>query len=110
MNHILLPSKLFTIKMSTVTSAEEEIKIPESLLRDLPSDPFEQLEIARRIAENAWKSRVAMLEKEVEVLKVGSDVDTFKLQQRILELERILSDTNRKFSRALDEQVTLRIR
>ncbi|XP_026450041.1 uncharacterized protein At4g15545-like [Papaver somniferum] len=72
--------------------------IPEEILSLLPSDPFEQLDIARKITSIALSARVAKLESESNRLKAKveeKDDLISELQSQIETLDSALSETDR---------------
>ena len=79
--------------------------VSEKLLASLPSDPSDQLQIARKIVENAWKIRIAALEKEIRVAAHASDSVILLLQSRIGELEARLRECSEKLESALFSKV-----
>lgn len=75
--------------------------IPEELAALLPEDPFEQLDVAWRIAHRAYAARVRRMEAD-------SGMGTSRaLEARVAELEQALSDSSRKLGHAMDEQSKL---
>ena len=62
--------------------------LPDALLAVLPSDPFDQLDIARRLAAAAYQKRLN---------QGGSN-------ERVRELERVLQDTSAKLAQSIEEQ------
>ena len=65
--------------------------LPDALLAVLPSDPFDQLDIARRLAAAAYQKRLN---------QGGSN-------ERVRELERVLQDTSAKLAQSIEEQAKL---
>ncbi|KAJ7527694.1 hypothetical protein O6H91_16G066900 [Diphasiastrum complanatum] len=86
-----------------------DLDLPQGLVSLLPEDPYEQLDVARRITALAIGGRVYKLEAEAGRLrqKVGEKEELISgLQQRIVDVERNLQETTAHLSHALDEQVT----
>lgn len=84
-----------------------DLELPKELLAVLPTDPYEQLDIARKITSRAISVRVSKLEAETGKLrqKLGEKESTiYNLQQNVAELEQSLQDNTDRLSRALDEQ------
>ncbi|XP_058210309.1 uncharacterized protein At4g15545 isoform X1 [Rhododendron vialii] len=91
-------------------SAGPNFDLPEEVLEVLPSDPFEQLDVARKITSIALSTRVSALESEASVLRSNlADRDNIiaDLQCQIEELDASLSDSNDKLARAADEKENL---
>lgn len=89
-------------------SAGPNFDLPEEVLEVLPSDPFEQLDVARKITSIALSTRVSALESEASLLRSNlTDRDNIiaDLQCQIEELDASLSDSNDKLARAADEKV-----
>ncbi|KAG5554886.1 hypothetical protein RHGRI_012449 [Rhododendron griersonianum] len=91
-------------------SAGPNFDLPEEVLEVLPSDPFEQLDVARKITSIALSTRVSALESEASLLRSNlTDRDNIiaDLQCQIEELDASLSDSNDKLARAADEKENL---
>ncbi|CAK9860564.1 unnamed protein product [Sphagnum jensenii] len=87
-----------------------EFELPQELLSVLPSDPYEQLDVARRITAMAVAARVSKLELETGKLRVKlaeKEHIIHGLQERIGDTESTLQETSSRLSRALDEQANL---
>ncbi|GER50151.1 protein kinase superfamily protein [Striga asiatica] len=77
--------------------------IPEELLEVLPSDPFEQLDVARKITSIALSTRVDALESEVSVLR-----DQLNDRDNIISgLESQLESLDAAFNEASDKLTTV---
>lgn len=90
------------------TSSNNEFDLPEEVLQALPSDPFAQLDVARKITSIALSTRVSALESEASALRSElSDKDDFisDLQSQIESLDASLSETTHRLSRADQEKV-----
>ncbi|KAF6176564.1 hypothetical protein GIB67_034426 [Kingdonia uniflora] len=91
-------------------SAVPNFDLPEDILSLLPSDPFEQLDIARKITSIALATRVSKLETESSHLhaKIGEkDQVIAELQSQIESLDTCLSDTIDKLAQADEEKESL---
>ncbi|CAK9196666.1 unnamed protein product [Sphagnum jensenii] len=87
-----------------------EFELPQELLSVLPSDPYEQLDVARRITAMAVAARVSKLELETGKLRLKlaeKEHIIHGLQERIGDTESTLQETSSRLSRALDEQANL---
>lgn len=82
--------------------------LPEEVLDVLPSDPFEQLDVARKITSIALSTRVSALESESAALRsklAEKDQLIIDLQAQLESLDASLSDTADKLVRAEEEKV-----
>lgn len=85
-----------------------EFELPQEVLQVLPSDPYEQLDVARRITAMAVAARVSKLESETGKLRqklTEKEHIIYGLQERVVEAETTLQETSARLSHALDEQV-----
>ncbi|XP_050240269.1 uncharacterized protein At4g15545 isoform X2 [Quercus robur] len=82
--------------------------LPEEVLQILPSDPFEQLDVARKITSIALSTRVSALESESSTLRAKlADKDSLiaQLQSQVESLDASLSDVSDKLAQAdLDKE------
>ncbi|KAM7463002.1 hypothetical protein LguiA_031123 [Lonicera macranthoides] len=84
--------------------------LPEEVLEVLPSDPFEQLDVARKITSIALSTRVSSLESETSVLRdnlTEKDAIIAELSSQIDALDSSLSDTSDKLAQAEHEKESL---
>lgn len=84
--------------------------LPEEVLGVLPSDPFEQLDVARKITSIALSTRVSALESESSALHAQiSEKDALiaELQSHIESLDAALSEKSEILARADQEKVCL---
>ncbi|GLT99243.1 hypothetical protein SLE2022_166920 [Rubroshorea leprosula] len=84
--------------------------LPEEVLQVLPSDPFDQLDVARKITSIALSTRVSSLESESSALRAQlaqKDELIAQLQAQIESLDASLSETADKLARADLEKVSL---
>lgn len=84
--------------------------LPEGLLAVLPNDPYDQLEIARKITSMAVTSRVGELEAETMLLRhrlADKELLISDLQARVGELQQALQQSSAHLSHSLDEQTKL---
>ncbi|CAM6017228.1 unnamed protein product [Sphagnum balticum] len=87
-----------------------ELELPQDLLSVLPSDPYEQLDVARRITAMAVTARVAKLESETGKLRLKlaeKEHVIHDLQERVGDAESSLQETTARLSHALEEQAKL---
>ncbi|KAL9161456.1 hypothetical protein ABFS82_07G022800 [Erythranthe guttata] len=84
--------------------------LPEELLEVLPSDPFEQLDVARKITSIALSTRVDALESEVSVLREElTDRDNIisGLESQLQSLDSSLNEASDKLASAQLEKENL---
>ncbi|KMS95025.1 hypothetical protein BVRB_013170 [Beta vulgaris subsp. vulgaris] len=87
-----------------------EFDLPEEVLQVLPSDPFAQLDVARKITSIALSTRVSALESEASVLRSHlTDKDNIisDLQSQIESLDASLSETADRLAVANQEKESL---
>lgn len=89
--------------------AGQDFELHESVLAVLPSDPFEQLDVARKITSIALASRVSRLESEAAALRHNlalKDDLIAELRARVETLDASLADLNRALENAAEEKVS----
>lgn len=94
--------------MLSKESSGSTFDLPEEVLQVLPSDPFEQLDVARKITSVALSTRVSALESESSALRAQlaeKDSVIADLQAQIESFDSSLSDTADKLSQAQLEKV-----
>ncbi|KAK3011356.1 hypothetical protein RJ639_012065 [Escallonia herrerae] len=92
------------------SGAGSNFDLPEDVLEVLPSDPFEQLDVARKITSIALSTRVSALESEASALRrqlSDKDATIADLHAQIESLDFSLSDVSEKLGRADDEKESL---
>jgi hypothetical protein len=85
-----------------------EFSLPDDVLAVLPRDPYEQLDLARRITALAVAGRVTGLERELGRLRDGAaekDAENAELRERVALLDRALQETNARLRGALEDNV-----
>ncbi|KAK9287706.1 hypothetical protein L1049_016145 [Liquidambar formosana] len=88
-------------------SGGSNFDLPEEVLEVLPSDPFEQLDVARKITSIALSTRVSALESESSSLRAKlheKDALIADLQSQIESLDASLSETADKLASADHEK------
>ncbi|GMY27599.1 hypothetical protein FCV25MIE_22841 [Fagus crenata] len=91
-------------------SSGSNFDLPEEVLEILPSDPFEQLDVARKITSIALSTRVSALESESSSLRAKlTDKDELiaDLQVQVESLDASLSEVADKLARADQEKESL---
>lgn len=92
----------------TAESGSSNFDLPEDVVQVLPSDPFEQLDVARKITSIALSTRVNALEFELSELRVKiAEKDTLiaELQSQAQSLNASLSETADELVRAEQDKV-----
>lgn len=85
-----------------------DFHLPDEILAVIPTDPYDQLDLARKITSMAIASRVSKLESEVGRLrqKVNEKDRTIEdLQMKVSQLESLFRDSDSRRRVALDENV-----
>ena len=88
-------------------SSGARLQLPEELVRVLPSDPFEQLDVARKITSIALSTRVDALQSEASGLRA----EIAEKERLIAELQsqvESLDETADKLARAEQDKVRTR--
>jgi len=85
-----------------------EAELPDAIAAALPPDPYEQLEVARKITAVAVASRASRLELEAARLRqrlADRDRLAAELADRAAKLELALRDADAQLRAALDDNV-----
>ncbi|MBA0797684.1 hypothetical protein Gohar_008355, partial [Gossypium harknessii] len=81
--------------------------LPDEILRVLPSDPFQQLDVARKLTSIALSARISLLEAETSSLQfklAEKDQQIADLYAQIEALDASLSQTSDKLAKADEEK------
>ncbi|KAI3707244.1 hypothetical protein L6452_25589 [Arctium lappa] len=100
----------FKLQLQKESVAMAAFDLPPEVLEVLPSDPYEQLDVARKITSIALFARISVLESESSELRdqlADSDVVVEDLQAQIESLNSSLSDSLDKLSRVDQEKEVL---
>ncbi|KAK1295112.1 Uncharacterized protein QJS10_CPA16g01444 [Acorus calamus] len=92
------------------TPSPPDFDLPETVLSVLPDDPFEQLDVARKITSIALATRVSKLESESSGLQLQlqeKDQLIQDLQSRLDSLDSSLSDLSDRLAQAEEEKESL---
>ncbi|CAM6087643.1 unnamed protein product [Calypogeia fissa] len=84
--------------------------VPQEVMAVLPADPYEQLDLARRITAMALAERLSKLEAETGKLRAKlaeKDLVISELQDRVMDAESSLQETTSRLSSVLDEHSKL---
>jgi len=85
-----------------------DFALPDEVLAALPRDPYEQLDLARRITAMAVAGRVSGLEREAGRLRAEAaekDRENAELRERVGLLDTALQETNARLRAALEDNV-----
>ncbi|CAL0334647.1 unnamed protein product [Lupinus luteus] len=87
-----------------------EPTLPEEVVQVLPSDPFEQLDVARKIMSVALATRVNALQSESSILSAelaNKDATVAELQSEVDSLYAAISEAEDRFGQAEEEKERL---
>ncbi|KAM7252047.1 hypothetical protein ACFE04_023930 [Oxalis oulophora] len=87
-----------------------DFNLPDDVLAVIPTDPYDQLDLARKITSMAIASRVSNLESESSKLKQKlheKDGAVCELQDRVTQLEYALHSSESKLQLLLDDNMKL---
>ncbi|EFJ21393.1 hypothetical protein SELMODRAFT_176281 [Selaginella moellendorffii] len=90
--------------------SEEEARLPQSLMRVLPDDPYEQLDLARKIASMALATRMSELENRVGRIRENlheKDNLIEDLERRITDADQAIQRANIRILKTTDDQIRL---
>ena len=86
----------------------QDFGLPAELVAVLPSDPFAQLDVARRITSIALSSRLGRLEAEaarLRALLAERDAEAEDLRERVEQLDAALAVATGRLRRVEEEKV-----
>ncbi|XP_021775527.1 uncharacterized protein At4g15545-like isoform X1 [Chenopodium quinoa] len=87
-----------------------DFHLPDEVLAVIPTDPYDQLDLARKITSMAIASRVSNLESETSRLKQKvSDQDRhiFELEEKASCLQQVFQEADSRLKLVLDENMKL---
>lgn len=87
------------------TGAGSTFDLPEEVLQVLPSDPFEQLDVARKITSIAISTRVSDLESEHSALRAQLAEKDSRIAELQSQIESIYSSLSDKLAQAQADKV-----
>ncbi|KAJ8751961.1 hypothetical protein K2173_000707 [Erythroxylum novogranatense] len=88
----------------------QDFELPEKVLAVIPIDPFEQLDLARKITSMAIASRVSKLETEMGRMRQkmqDKDRTIYELEERVSQLQRACQEADSRFKLTLDDNMKL---
>ncbi|XP_030471533.2 uncharacterized protein At4g15545-like [Syzygium oleosum] len=87
-----------------------DFELAEEILAVMPTDPYDQLDLARKITSMAIASRVSKLESDVARSKQklhDKDRIIFDLEEKVVHLDRSYQDADSRLKIVLDENMRL---
>ncbi|PIA25093.1 hypothetical protein AQUCO_12500006v1 [Aquilegia coerulea] len=91
-----------------MTNNSTDFHLPDELLSVIPTDPYDQLDLARKITSMAIASRVSKLESETNRLRqkiTEKDHFIFQLEDKITKLEHSFQQSDSHLKLVLEENV-----
>lgn len=88
-----------------------DFQLPDEILSVIPADPYDQLDLARKITSMAIASRVTKLESEMGKMRQklqDKDKLVFELEERLSRLQHANHEADSRLRIALDENVRLK--
>lgn len=85
-----------------------DFHLPDEILSVIPTDPYDQLDLARKITSMAIASRVSKLETDMGRMRqklYEKDRIIFDLEDKLSRLQHAQNDADLKLKAALDENV-----
>lgn len=89
-------------------SVVQDFYLPDEVLSVIPTDPYEQLDLARKITSMAIASRVTNLESELGKLRqklYDKDQVIVDLENKVSELQQVYEEANLRLQITRDENV-----
>uniref|UniRef100_A0A1D1YX28 Phenylalanine--tRNA ligase beta subunit n=1 Tax=Anthurium amnicola TaxID=1678845 RepID=A0A1D1YX28_9ARAE len=93
-----------------MTQNGADFHLPDEILAVIPTDPYDQLDLARKITSMAIASRVSRLEGEAGRLQqkvADKDRVIAELQDRLVELNRMFQEADARLRTSLEENIKL---
>ncbi|MQM20347.1 hypothetical protein Taro_053365 [Colocasia esculenta] len=100
----------FVLHRREMTQGGAEFHLPDEILAVIPTDPYDQLDLARKITSMAIASRVSRLEGETGRLRqmvTEKDRVIAELQERLEELDRMFQEADARLRTSLEENIKL---
>lgn len=92
----------------TGRSGVQDFYLPDEVLSVIPTDPYEQLDLARKITSMAIASRVTKLESELGKLRqklYDKDRVIVDLENKVSQLQQVYEDADLRLKITRDENV-----
>lgn len=93
---------------NAVNGGGPDFHLPDEILSVIPTDPYDQLDLARKITSMAIASRVSKLETETGKMKqmlYDKDRVIFDLEDKLSRLQHAHLDVESRLKLALDDNV-----
>ncbi|WOL12263.1 hypothetical protein Cni_G21029 [Canna indica] len=93
-----------------MTQKGADFHLPDEILAVIPTDPYDQLDLARRITSVAISSRVSCLEGEAERLRqkiADKDRVIEELQDQLAHLDRLVQESETRLGETVEENAVL---
>lgn len=87
-----------------------DFHISDEILAVIPMDPYDQLDLARKITSMAIASRVSKLEAETEILRqklCEKDRLIYELEERLSHVQKASQEAESKMKILLDDNVRI---
>jgi uncharacterized FlaG/YvyC family protein len=87
-----------------------DFNLPDEILAVIPTDPYDQLDVARKITSMAIASRVTRLESDSARLRqqiADRDRTIDELKEKVERLDRVAEEYRAKLKCSLDENVRI---
>ncbi|GMH13379.1 hypothetical protein Nepgr_015220 [Nepenthes gracilis] len=98
------------MEMSKSSEARPDFHIPDEILSVIPTDPYDQLDLARKITSMAIASRVSNLETESSRLRqkmYEKDQLIYELEEKASHLQKAFQEADSRLKISLDENMKL---
>lgn len=95
---------------SAMSQSGGDFSLSDEILAVIPTDPYDQLDLARKITSMAIASRVSNLESQVSSLTqklLEKDRLVHELQGRVSSLERLYQESDSTLKNLFDENVRI---
>lgn len=86
-----------------------DFHLSDEILAVMPMDPYDQLDLARKITSMAIASRVSKLEAEMNRMRQKmheKDLTIYELQDKLAQIQRAHQEAESKLNLSLDENVS----
>lgn len=98
------------MSQNRVSDGGPDFDLTEEILAVMPTDPYDQLDLARKITSMAIASRVSKLESDVARSKqklYDKDRIIFELEEKVIRLDRSCQEADSRLKIVLDENTRL---
>lgn len=98
------------MSLTSTTGNGPEFNLPDEILSVIPTDPYDQLDLARKITSMAIASRVSKLESEVGRLRqkvYDKDSLILELEHKVSHLQQAFHESDMRFKIAREDNMKL---